>query len=356
MSNDDSPDSMPPSDVPSAAADDRPLPPVEAPTGAFIMQLFLIPLVIVAIIVSTWLLVGWLAHADADPHRLAEDIRRQGSGSWQKAYTLSNMLHSRQYEGLKRDRELCQTLIEALKDALKTKAKRKQDIDYRVFLCRALGEFHLIDPVGVLVRVARGEPDGDAGLRVAAVQGLSVISDQLGGEVMQRRSDVVPTLLAITQEPPEGKDSTGTHELHATAAFALGVIGGPEATARLVELLDAAYPNTRYNAATGLAWLGDERALPILLEMLDPENPALLQGELTGSQQSSSLTEDQVRQSRQLLVISSAIRAVTRLCRSESSVDRKEVRRALKKITGSKVPSSLRLEASEALIVLDKSS
>ncbi len=336
------------------SADQQPLPPVEAPSSAFVVQLFLIPLVIVGIIVGTWMLVGWLAHADADPYRLAEDIRRQGPGSWQKAYTLSNMLHSRQYEGLRRDRKLCGILIAALEEDLPRKVEDKKAIEYRAFLCRALGAFDVADPLPVLVRSAGTRDAQPVRVRVAAVQALAMLADRLGRKVLAERPEVVQTLIAITEEPAEGKEPQAVHELHAAAAYALGVIGGPAAKKRLVQLLDDAYANTRYNAATGLAWLGEPRALPVLLEMLDPNNPALLQGELTGSKTSPKLTRDQVRQSRQILVVSSAIGAVTRLCQHSEQVDRDAVRKALQKIVDSRLPTAVKLDAREALIVLRK--
>ena len=60
--------------------------------------------------------------------------------------------------------------------------------------------------------------------------------------------------------------------MRAVAAFALGVIGGDEALARLKVMLIDSYPNARYNAATGLARHGDAACVPVLQEMLDPEN------------------------------------------------------------------------------------
>ena len=38
------------------------LPPVEAPTTTFLLQLFLIPLLIVSIVVLLWLMFSWMAH------------------------------------------------------------------------------------------------------------------------------------------------------------------------------------------------------------------------------------------------------------------------------------------------------
>ena len=42
------------------------LPPVSPPTGTFILQLFLIPLMIVTIVVVLWLLFSWVAHMGRD--------------------------------------------------------------------------------------------------------------------------------------------------------------------------------------------------------------------------------------------------------------------------------------------------
>ena len=46
---------------------DDSLPPVEPPSAAFLVQLFLVPGIIVAIIVCVWLSFHWLAHLGNDP-------------------------------------------------------------------------------------------------------------------------------------------------------------------------------------------------------------------------------------------------------------------------------------------------
>lgn len=342
---------------PVATPEDRPLPPVEAPTGRFIMQLFLIPLLIVGILGAGLFLFQRMMSSGADPHQLAEDIRRAGAGSWQKAYLLSNMLHNRQHAKLKKDRELCQTLIASLEDARTADAADEEGIRYRVFLCRALGAFALPDPIPELLKVCDAKSGQDLQVRVAAVAAVSVLADQLLKEPdddTQRllRGEVAAALIEISREPPSDEDRLGSEELQATVAYALGVIGGESALERLVELLDAGYPNVRYNAATGLAWHGDVRSIPVLLEMLDPDNPALLEGELADGGRRSPLTREEVLKSRQSLVMSSAVRAVTRLCRSGHVADRAKLEAALRRLTKASVPQSVRMQASEALILL----
>ncbi len=43
------------------------LPPVEPPSAGFILQLFVVPGIIVAIIVMVWLLFNWVARTGNDP-------------------------------------------------------------------------------------------------------------------------------------------------------------------------------------------------------------------------------------------------------------------------------------------------
>src|SRR5688572_2382537 len=73
----------------------RALPPVEAPTATFILQLFLIPLLIVSIVVLLWLLFSWIAHMGRDnAAELARAVERGDKSSWQRAYELADLLRS----------------------------------------------------------------------------------------------------------------------------------------------------------------------------------------------------------------------------------------------------------------------
>jgi HEAT repeat protein len=108
-----------------------------------------------------------------------------------------------------------------------------------------------------------------------------VAAHRLGSERLREVPNLLPVLLECSHAsdeldpPPQGDDLPGYRphgEVRGVAAFALGVLGGEEAQARLVAMLDDGYPAARYNAATGLARLGDPRGTEVLLEMLDPEN------------------------------------------------------------------------------------
>src|SRR6476659_8764798 len=95
----------PPANQPTRAAAES-LPPVAPPTATFILQLFLIPLLIVSIVVMLWLLFGWIAHMGHDnAGELVRGIERGDSGSGQLAFELASLLRSSdpKYDALRND-------------------------------------------------------------------------------------------------------------------------------------------------------------------------------------------------------------------------------------------------------------
>src|SRR5262245_59942664 len=108
MSFSDAPPANQPARVPSSS-----LPPVAPPTATFILQLFLIPLLIVTIVVMLWLLFSWVAHMGRDNAAdLAKAIVRDDTGSWQRSYELADLLSSPdpKYAALHKDAALAKTL------------------------------------------------------------------------------------------------------------------------------------------------------------------------------------------------------------------------------------------------------
>jgi len=270
------------------------LPPVEPPNVAFLMQLFLIPLMIVSLIVGGWLLFSWLASSSADPDKILLEIRRKKDTSWQQAVTLASMLDNpdARYAALRRDPAFARQLAEILRDEMKEPlTDRKQD-DQRLkvcyFMCRALGCLETEDAIEPLLEAARTERNVvEVEIRLGAVEGLALLASRLGPEVLQQHDRALDVLLECSRTSDEsvvvieGKSSDyKPHgELRGTAAYALGVIGGPRALDRLAVMLDDPYPSARYNAATGLARQGDERAVSVLAEMLDPTNDLVAKDE-----------------------------------------------------------------------------
>ncbi len=86
------------------------LPPVQPPSAGFLVQLFVVPMVIVVVIVMVCLMFNWLAHLGTQPRDLANDLARLNAGSWQKALTIANMLTDRRNQELRQDQQLAATI------------------------------------------------------------------------------------------------------------------------------------------------------------------------------------------------------------------------------------------------------
>ena len=95
---------------------DDALPPVEPPSAAFLVQLFLVPGIIVAIIVGVWLAFHWLAHLGNDPQAYVRTLRRDNEGRWQAALNLANDLRGPGGAALKADASLATELGRILAD------------------------------------------------------------------------------------------------------------------------------------------------------------------------------------------------------------------------------------------------
>ncbi|HUE74403.1 MAG TPA: HEAT repeat domain-containing protein [Pirellulaceae bacterium] len=284
------PNAVDESPPPLRSADSQ-LPPVEAPTASFILQLFLIPLLIVSIVVLLWLLFSWMAHLGRDnPDALLRRLENFDDNSWQAAKELADVLRSPdpKYDELRADRDLAARLAGMLASDMKTPATgqgKKARAQRRMFLCRALGMFHVTEGLPVLLECASQERDlVEAEVRLSAIEAIATLADRLGPEKIRGEKNVLPTLLAASRAsdadeppPPSSDDEPAVYrphaEVRAVSAYTLGIVGGDEALARLAAMLGDTYPAARYNAATGLARQGDVRAIRVIKEMLAANNP-----------------------------------------------------------------------------------
>src|SRR5205085_12501700 len=106
------------SSPPKSLSSEDVLPPVEPPSAGFILQLFVIPGVIVAIIVLVWLLFSHLAQMGrSDPEAYIAALDRNNEARWQAAFNLANDLRNEkgpQYEALRNNRNLAKRLGDIL--------------------------------------------------------------------------------------------------------------------------------------------------------------------------------------------------------------------------------------------------
>ena len=276
---------------------DDSLPPVEPPSAAFLVQLFLVPGVIVAIIVCVWLAFHWLAHLGNDPQAYVRTLRRANEGRWQAALNLANDLRGPNGSGLKADVKLASELGSILDDEVGSGRTGEQSETLRLYLCRALGEFSVPEAAPALVRRVNANDDDPA--TQAAIEAIAVLATNLqnAGRSFENRDDVVAAVMAAT--------TSANSRVRDACGFTLGVLGGERSIDGLLRLVGDPSADVRSNAALGLARLGQPDAYDTLSEMLALEDVYL-----------DEKTPDDKMQSeryKRALVVVNALRGITML-------------------------------------------
>jgi HEAT repeat protein len=286
------------------SADDA-LPPVEPPSAAFIVQLFVVPAAIVVAIVGVWTMFHWLAHVGSDASQYVETMRRDTPARWQAAVSLANALRVEDSED-RSNSELARDVGRLLDEEIDEASQKDNDLKLRVYLAKCLGEFTVTDSVDVLLKAATIQRHEDeVEVRWAAVCSLAVMADSCDN-LTTVAPDVVPTLLKLT--------SDDEMVVRSAATFALGVVGDEESLSRLTFLLADAYPDVRYNAATGLCRHGvaSDELFGVLSEMLDPE-------EIAGIEVEDDVTS--IRDAKRWSIVSNGMRAVEQLISANPDAD-----------------------------------
>ena len=289
--------------TPRQVAPNDSLPPVEPPSAGFLVQLFLVPAIIVAIIVCVWLAFHWLAHLGNDPQAYVRTLRRSNEGRWQAALNLANDLRGPGGAALKTDETLASELGRILSDEVTSGRSGEQSETLRLYLCRALGEFAI--PAAADPLITQAERVADPQTSRAAVEALAVLTTNL--VAAGRAAEAPPGIVSAVVTASRSDDTS----LRGAAAFTLGVVGGDEAVDRLVQLAADDNDDVRYNAALGLARQGRDEALDTLAEMLTLEDIAPAPGSDDPAAQSQ-------RYKRALVVIN-ALRGVAALVDASSA-------------------------------------
>lgn len=319
-----------PSDTPShdthhpphaqqAISSEDALPPVEPPTGGFILQLFVVPGLIVAVIVMTWFLFSWLARGTDDLEYLVKTIGVRSEARYQAAYQLASALQSRRHAEFLDNKEAARALAAILEEEVEAASRADKLINLRVFLCRALGRFHVQDGINALLHAATTRRhDEELTVQLAAIEAVAVRA------AYHRDSG---TLEAMTTQQListlRGLARNDNPLVRSRTAYTLALLDGPTPVEALKPLLDDPYPDARYNAAIGLAaHHGMDDGLPVLAEMLDPDQTAGIDLEKDAA----------ARQLKQARMAVNALRAVERLAARDPDVDLSPVLPVIEKL------------------------
>ncbi len=316
---------------------DQQLPPVKPPTTGFLMQLFFVPMIIVSIIVGVWIMFGWLAQSGTNPKQLSENLRQLNKGSWQDAHSLANLLRDVREKELRKDGELAdnlaETMVMLIEDPNLSVSPERHKL--ATYLCHALGEFEIDNGLNALITAVKTE---DFKLRRAAVEGIAVLSSKLGPQLDESRAELVAALREPAMEraaSPTRDEQLRYGEIRVVTAYALGIIGGDEACNTLNLMLGDAYPDARYNAATGLARNGDTRAVERLCEMLQIENDEAIKYE-SDDESASTLREWK----RNLIIKNGLLGVVALYTANKEAKPDESIVQAVQKITDANILKS----------------
>ena len=331
----------------SSSVDDN-LPPVQAPSAGFLMQLFVVPMVIVVVIVAVCLMFNWLAHMGSKPEDLIEDLGKLNAGSWQKAMSLNNMLNHPSNAELRTNTKMAKRLATILDEQLEAGDMTPESIRLRMYLATALGVFEVEEGIESLLASATLERQPEeAVVRHTSLEAIARRAE-VSAEMRQALRNDPRLMAALSEAARENNEGGGSAERDAQiryrAAYALGMIGGPDALEVLASQLSDAQPTVRYNAATGLARHGDPRALPRLNEMLRPK-----------------LADDAAAEDRMgaAVVVRNALRALVQLQHANREVDISDEKALIEQLKENKtlidqLGSSIRMDAIATLAELAK--
>lgn len=243
------------------------LPPVEPPSAGFIVQLFVIPAAIVAVVVVVWLLFGKLAGGERDAMDYVQTIKDANENRrWRAAFELGTLIHND--NRLARDPALLGALTDLLTAEL---AKPQGDEKTKQYLAASLGTFRTLeaqapgaarkaDPIAALT--AALSADQPLSVRMAAAESLA--------RQAARLDESLDDEAAVRALSEAGKEDDP--DLRQRATFALGFFGGTPAVQALRRRLGSDDAFVRYAAAVHLARRGDVLAKPVVQEMLSPKD------------------------------------------------------------------------------------
>jgi HEAT repeat protein len=237
------------------------LPPVEAPSAGFVVQLFVIPALVVAVVIVVWLLFGKLAGGERDAREYVR-LLRSPRANWRNAFELASLI--RNDARLASDPDLLGELTDLLEHDLAHRTDGDPELTRYVAL--TLGAFttlearaasgKAVDPLAVLAQAL--DPAQPAIVRGAAAVSLAKHAARLEGRLDDPR--------AVEALGNSSGDSDA--ELRQVSVYALGFFGGDRAAELLRQRLVDPDRFVRYNAAIALARRGDRSAEGMLREML----------------------------------------------------------------------------------------
>jgi hypothetical protein len=237
------------------------LPPVEPPSAGFVVQLFVIPAVVVAVVIIVWLLFGKLAGGERDSMEYVRQLRSP-TANWRSAFELASLIQHDPKIGSD------PVLLGELSDLLSHELD-ESDVEPKLaqYVALTLGAFRTLDArtasgqsIDPLVPLARALASRyPTPVRIAAAASLAKQAARMNGQLDDAGAIKALGEAAVNAEP----------EMRQMAVYALGFFGGPSVAPILRERLKQDEDRfVRYNVAVALARRGDLAATGTIREML----------------------------------------------------------------------------------------
>lgn len=339
-SDPNSTESILPEGRPAAARDlsDLPdhLPPVQPPSAGFIIQLFVVPAIIVAVVVGLYLLFTRMASGEADWRQLVSDVRSENPHvRWSSANQLATLLTDAAQQpagsteaALSTNREIAQALVTPFTELAKKTTLTDEESLQLEFLGKAIGQLDVPDlVVPPLLEAARSDQPGETGhtLRKTALNSLAMV-------VGRAREKGKLSALPAELDSQVGLIAEDRERLFRNqAAFILGLSGRPDALQRLQAMLEDPEVLIRVNAAIGLARNDSKRGLPILEEILKESADWKMTAPAPGDSEEKILKEDGERFER-IAMLRNALQGVGDLAPQMSDTERDRIATEVKRI------------------------
>lgn len=306
------------------------LPPVEPPSAGFIVQLFVIPAAIVAIIIAVWAAFNWLSHMGSDPRTDIQNLKRNNEQRWQAAVNLANELNQTGNEEFRKDPAPLAQIVEILNSEIAGGSLDDKAVSFRVFLCRAVGEFHQPAALAPLIEAAKASSKEEKPeVRLSALQAIA----RLVPNIPQAKPQDDPALFDLLLEAAKDPDAVVRYH----AAYTLGVVGGDKALHQLEVMLNDANVDVRMNTAVGLARHGVAASIPELAKMFDPSETAGMNSEKT----------EKARDDKRFAMIGNGLAAALQLHNKNPQADVKPLVDAIDKLLGTNPQTNLKLVAED---------
>ena len=237
------------------------LPPVEAPSAGFVVQLFVIPAAVVVVVIIVWLLFGKLAGGERDATEYVRQLRSQNA-NWRLAFELASLIQHDAKIGSD------PVLLGELSDLLSHDLDQPDaDLKLMQYLTLTLGAFRTLEAksntgqaIDPLVPLAHAlSTKYPTPIRIAAAASLAKQAARMDGKL-----DDEAAVRALGEAAASGEP-----EARQMAVYALGFFGGKAAQEQLRDRVKQDEDRyVRFNAAVALGRRGDLAAAGTLREML----------------------------------------------------------------------------------------